>query len=117
MITDEFEHYFRLCLTRKLDSEEARKYLFAVDDHADVMADDEDVVMVYHLDDDDNNMHCYDVRLAKDVSAEQGDEILRVLQDLFPNDDFECESSMDTVNEQQYLNKAVMEQLQQKLTQ
>lgn len=110
METQEFEHYFRLCISRTLSSEEARQYLFAVNDHADVEADSDDVVMVYH-EDDDTGAHCYDVRLAKDIDAEQGDEILYGLQEIFPTDDFECESSMDTVSEQKYLNRAVMEQL------
>lgn len=110
MVTEEFEHYFRLCLGRTISSEEARLYLFAVNDHADVEADDNDVVMVYH-EDDETGAHCYDVRLARDVTAEQGDEILHGLEEIFPTDDFELESSMDTVSEQQYLNRAVMEQL------
>jgi hypothetical protein len=110
METQEFEHYFRLCIGRTISSEEARQYLFAVNDHADVEADADDVVMVYHLD-EDTGAHCYDVRLAHDVTAEQGDEILYGLQEIFPTDDFECESSMDSVSEQQVLNHAVMEQL------
>lgn len=110
METEEFEHYFRLCMGRKIDGKEARLYLFAVNDHADVEADEADVVMVYHLD-DDTGAHCYDVRLAKDVTAEQGDEILAGIQEIFPQDDFECESSMSTVEEQQFLNRAVMEQM------
>lgn len=110
MVTEEFEHYFRICLDRKITSEEARQFLFAVNDHADVEADSEDVVMVYHLD-DETGAHCYDVRLSKDVAAEQGDEILHALENIFPSDDFDCESSMDTVSEQQVLNRAVMEQL------
>jgi hypothetical protein len=114
MVTDEFDHYFRLCMGRKIDSKEARLYLFAVRDHADVEADTDDVVMVYHVD-DDTMAHCYDVRLARDVTADQGDEILHGLQEIFPLDDFECESSMDTVEEQQYLNSAVMEQLTKSL--
>jgi len=114
MVTDEFDHYFRLCMGRKIDSKEARLYLFAVRDHADVEADTDDVVMVYHVD-DDTMAHCYDVRLAQDVTADQGDEILHGLQEIFPLDDFECESSMDTVEEQQYLNSAVMEQLTKSL--
>jgi hypothetical protein len=50
MIVDEFEHYFRLSIVRKLSSDEARQFLFIVNDSADVEADDEDVVMVYHFD-------------------------------------------------------------------
>lgn len=110
MITDEFEHYFRICITRKLSSEEAKQFLFAVSDNADVEADNSDVVMVYHLD-DETQAHCYDVRLATDITAEQGDDILFDLEDLFEADDFECESSMDTVSEQLVLNRALMEQL------
>lgn len=108
METQEFEHYFRLCMPRKITSEEARELLHAVNDNADVEPDAEDVVMVYH---EDDNLHCYDVRLATDITGEQGDDILFDLEELFPNDDFECESSMDSVDEQQYLNRAVMEQL------
>jgi len=108
METDEFEHYFRLCIPRTISSEEARLYLFAVDDHADVEPDDKDVVMVYH---EDEGMHCYDVRLATDVTAEQGDDILYGLEEIFPEDDFECESSMSPVEEQTYLMHASMRQL------
>lgn len=115
MVTEEFEHYFRLCIGRTISSEEARQFLFAVNDHADVEADDDDVVMVYH-EDDETGAHCYDVRLAKDISADQGDEILHGLEEIFPTDDFELESSMDTVTEQQYLNSAILEQLNQQIT-
>jgi hypothetical protein len=114
MVTEEFDHYFRLCLSRKIDSKEAKQYLFAVNDHAKVLPDDNDVVMVYHVD-DDTDAHCYDVRLSSDITAEQGDQILEGLQEIFPLDDFECESSMGTVEEQQYLNSALLEQLSQKL--
>jgi len=55
------------------------------------------------------------VRLSKDISGDEGDDILYSLEELFPNDDFECESSMNIVEEQQYLNRAVMEQLTTKL--
>lgn len=113
MITDEFEHYFRICMPRTISSEEARNFLFAVNDVVSAQADDNDVVMVYH--EDDNGAHCYDVRLSSDASGDQGDEILYSLEELFPNDDFECECSMSTVEEQQYLNHAVMEQLSKKL--
>lgn len=110
METEEFKHYFRICLDRTISSEEARQYLFAVDDHADVDPDNNDVVMVYHLD-EESGAHCYDVRLSKDVTGEQGDQIIYGLEEIFPTDDFTCESSMDPVSEQQYLNRAVMEQL------
>ena len=74
--------------------------------------------MVYHLDDNegDGNPHCYDVRLASSIDAEQGDLILASLEEMFPDDDFDCESSMDTVEEQHYLHGAVMEQLNKRLT-
>lgn len=110
METQEFEHYFRLCISRTITSEEARQFLFAVNDHADVEADDNDVVMVYHLD-EETQAHCYDVRLATDVTGDQGDNILYSLEEIFPDDDFECESSMENVEENFYLNKAVLEQL------
>ena len=112
MIIDEFAHYFRLRMPRTISSEEARNYLFAVNDVAPAHADDKDVVMGYH---EDENAHCYDVRLSKDISGDEGDDILYNLEELFPNDDFECESSMSIVEEQQYLNHAVMEQLSKKL--
>lgn len=112
MIIDEFEHYFRLRMPRTISSEEARDFLFAVNDIISAQADDNDVVMVYH---EDDSAHCYDVRLSSDVTGDQGDDILYSLEELFPNDDFECESSMSTVEEQQYLNRAVMEQLSTKL--
>ena len=99
-------------MPRTISSEEARNFLFAVNDVVPAQADDSDVVMVYH---EDENAHCYDVRLSKDISGDEGDEILYNLEELFPNDDFECESSMNTVEEQQYLNRAVMEQLITKL--
>ena len=110
MVTEEFEHYFRLCISRTISSDEARQFLFAVSDSADVEADDNDVVMVYHLD-DETGAHCYDVRLAADVTGDQGDDILYDLEELFPEDDFECESSMDAISEQQVLNRALIEQL------
>ena len=113
MITDEFNHYFRLCMPRPISSKEAKQYLFAVNDIVSAEADDNDVVMVYH--EDDNGAHCYDVRLSANVTGDEGDEILQSLEELFPNDDFELESSMDTIEEQQYLNRAVMEQLNTKL--
>jgi len=117
MIIDEFDHYFRLCLNRTLSSEEARALLLVVNELADVEPDDDDTVMVYHLDDNegDGNPHCYDVRLASSIDAEQGDHILASLEEMFPDDDFDCESSMDTVEEQSYLHGAVMEQLSKKL--
>lgn len=117
MIIDEFDHYFRLCLNRTLSSEEARVLLLVVNELADVEPADDDTVMVYHLDDNegDGNPHCYDVRLAESIDAEQGDHILASLEEMFPDDDFDCESSMDTVEEQSYLHNAVMEQLTKKL--
>lgn len=117
MIIDEFDHYFRLCLDRTLTSEEARAYLLVVNELADVEPDEDDTVMVYHMDDkdQDGNPHCYDVRLAASIDAEQGDQILASLEEMFPDDDFDCESSMDTVEENQYLNRAVLEQLSQKI--
>lgn len=108
METEEFEHYFRLCMGRIISSDEARQYLFAVNHHAEVEADDEDVVMVYH---EIDGAHCYDVRLATDVTAEQGDEIIHGIQKIFPTDDFECESSMENIEEQQYIMKAGIQQL------
>ena len=106
MIIDEFDHYFRLCLDRTLSSEEAKSYLMVVNELADVEPDDDDTVMVYHLDDkeEDGNPHCYDVRLTQS------------LEEMFPDDDFDCESSMDIVEENQYLNHAVMEQLNKRLS-
>jgi hypothetical protein len=100
-------------MPRPISSKEAKQYLFAVNDIVPAEADDNDVVMVYH--EDDNGAHCYDVRLSANVTGEEGDEILQSLEELFPNDDFELESSMDTIEEQQYLNRAVMEQLSTKL--
>ena len=117
MIIDEFEHYFRLCLDRTLSSEEAKAYLLVVNELADVEPDDNDTVMVYHLDDkeEDGNPHCYDVRLAQSIDAEQGDQILASLEEMFPDDDFDCESSMELEEEQHYLHGAVMEQLSKKI--
>jgi hypothetical protein len=100
-------------MPRPISSKEAKQYLFAVNDIVSAEADDNDVVMVYH--EDDNGAHCYDVRLSANVTGDEGDEILQSLEELFPNDDFELESSMDTIEEQQYLNRAVMEQLNTKL--
>jgi hypothetical protein len=99
-------------MPRTISSEEARNFLFAVNDVVSAQADNNDVVMVYH---EDEGAHCYDVRLSEDVSGDDGDDILYSLEELFTNDDFECESSMSTVEEQQYLNRAVMEQLSKKL--
>lgn len=124
MIVDEFPHYFRICLNRKLSSEEAREVLFAVNDIADVEADDEDTVMVYHGDSDKaqeiypgdiEEVHCYDVRLARDITGNQGDDILAKLEEIFPDEDFNCESSMELAEQQQYLNQALLENLKTSL--
>jgi len=64
MITDEFEHYFRIRMPRTISSEEARNFLFAVNDVVTAEEDDNDVVMVYH---EDENAHCYDGRLSKEI--------------------------------------------------
>jgi hypothetical protein len=114
MIIEEFQHYFRICMGRTITGEEARLYLFAVNDHADVEADAEDVVMVYHLD-EETGAHCYDVRLSKDITGEQGDQIIAGLEEIFPTDDFTAESSMDSVSENQYLNQAILVKLGEKL--
>ena len=114
MITDEFEHYFRLCVDRELSTDESRKLLFAVSEFVPVIATDEDVAMVYHYDEEDDQ-HCYDVNLERDISADEGDKLFQKLEYMFLDDDFECESSMDTVSEQLYLNRALLEQLNQKL--
>ena len=98
METQEFEHYFRLCLARMLTSEEARSYLFIVDEHADVEPEDDDLVMLYH--EDEEGRHCYDVRLGDDITGDVGDDIARALEELFPEDDYECESSMDAISEE-----------------
>lgn len=110
MITDEFNRYFRLCMDRELSSDESRKLLFAVSDFVPVIATEDDVAMVYHYDEEDDQ-HCYDVNLERDISATEGDSLFQKLEYMFPDDDFDCESSMDTVSEQLYLNRAVMERL------
>jgi len=117
VVIDEFDNYFRLCLNRTLSSEEAKAYLLVVNELADVEPDNDDTVMVYHLDDkeEDGNPHCYDVRLASNITAEQGDQILASLEEMFPNDDFDCESSMNLEEEQRYLHGAVMEQLAKRI--
>lgn len=117
MIIDEFDNYVRLCMDRLLSKEEAKAFLLVVNELADVDPDDEDVVMVYHYDDKegDGNPHCYDVRLAESIEAEQGDDILASLEEMFPDDDFDMESSMETMEEQTYLNNALLEQLHKKL--
>lgn len=117
MIVDEFEHYFRICMPRTFEKAESRAFLLLVDKFVEVEPTDEDVVMVYHEDPKDNpdNPHCYDIRLAEDISGDVGDTILAGLEVLFPNDDFDCESSMDVVAESYYLNKALLEQLKTKL--
>jgi hypothetical protein len=118
MIIDEFDHYFRLCLNRTLTSAEARALLHVVDEIGDVEPEDDDTVMVYHLDDNDGDgyPHCYDVRLGSSLDAEQGDQLLTRLEEMFPDDDFDCESSMDSVSEQSLLNNITLEQLSNKLT-
>jgi hypothetical protein len=117
MIIDEFDNYFRICLDRTLSSEEAKKLLLAVNNIAEVEPEDDDTVMVYHMDDNDGNgyPHCYDVRLSESIDAEQGDQLLASLEELFPDDDFDCESSMEIVEEQSYLHTAVLEHLSKKL--
>jgi hypothetical protein len=118
MIVDEFPHYFRICLPRTLEKEESRAFLLLVNSIVEVEPTDDDVVMVYHEDpeDHDGNPHCYDIRLAEDISGDQGDQILIGLEELFPEDDFDCESSMDSLSESYYLNQALLEQLKQNLT-
>ena len=113
MIIDEFDNYFRICLNRTLSSAEAKQLLLVVDDIAEVEPEDDDTVMVYHMDDNDGNgyPHCYDIRLASSIGAEQGDQLLASLEEIFPDDDFDCESSMDTVSEQTLLNDLTLEQL------
>ena len=111
-MTEEFEHYFRICLNRELTSEEAKAYIFAVSEIVPVIATDEEVAMIYHI---ENGAHCYDVNLENDVSGAEGDQIFTILENLFEDDEFELESSMDTVSEQLYLNRALLEQLNQKL--
>jgi hypothetical protein len=117
MVVDEFEHYFRICMPRTLEKSESRAFLLLVSKFTEVEPTDDDVVMVYHEDSEDNpdNPHCYDVRLADDISGDEGDQILLALEELFSEDDFDCESSMDTVSESYYLNQALLEQLKQKL--
>ena len=106
---DEFEHYFRICLHRTLSKEEARAFLFAVNRHADVEPDSDDTVMVYHV--NTEGEHCYDVRLASDVKAEEGDNLVRDLEKVFDGIDFDAESSMELVEEQTYLLQAGLKQL------
>ena len=115
MVVDEFEHYFRICMPRTFSQEESRAFLLLVSKFADVEPTDDDVVMVYHEDSEDSpdNPHCYDVRLATDISGDDGDKILIALEELLPEDDFDCESSMDSVSESYYLNQALLEQLKQ----
>jgi hypothetical protein len=117
MIVDEFPHYFRICLPRTLEKEESRAFLLLVSKFVQVEPADDDVIMVYHEDreDHDGNPYCYDVRLEVDISGEVGDKILIALEELFPDDDFDCESSMDSISESYYLNQALLEQLNQKL--
>lgn len=119
MIIDEFDHYVRLCLNRALSSKEAKAFLLVVNELADVEPQDDDTVMVYHLDSEqvDGNQHCYDIRLASSIDSAQGDNILSSLEEMFPQDDFDIESSMETVEEQSYLHTAVLEQLTKKITQ
>jgi hypothetical protein len=118
MIIDEFDNYVRICLNRTLSSAEAKSFLLVVNELAEVEPQDDDTVMVYHMDDKeaDGNPHCYDVRLAESIDAEQGDKILASLEEMFPDDDFDMESSMETMEEQTYLNNALLEQLGKKIT-
>lgn len=98
MIIEEFEHYFRISLVRELTSEEVRNFVTMVEEHADVEPDDEDVAVVYHI--DDQNNHCYDIRLEDDITADVGDELALACEEMFPDDDFELESSMGVIDEQ-----------------
>lgn len=95
---NEFDHYFRICLDRPLSSDEAKEFLSIVRQEADVEEDDEGVVMIYHINDDEQ--HCYDVRLEDDITAAVGDDLVELIEDLFPEDDFDIESSMGIVGEQ-----------------
>lgn len=111
---DEFEHYFRLCIARQCTSEETKSLVAIVSTFADIDPTDEDVVMVYHLNDD--GYHCYDISLESDVTEEQGEQIIMELEELFENDDFDCEASIDSVDEQLYLNSALLEQLNKRIS-
>jgi hypothetical protein len=94
---EEFEHYFRICLQRDLSSQEARAFLKLVEEYTDTEEDDEGVIMVYHTNDD--AQHCYDIRLEDDITADVGDELLEACEEMFPNDDFDLESSMGIIGE------------------
>jgi hypothetical protein len=98
-MNEEFEHYFRICLERTLSSEEAKSFLLLVNKLADAEPDEDDVVMYYHVD-AETGRHCYDVRLADDITGDVGDDILHALEELFPDDDFDAESSMDAIAEE-----------------
>lgn len=98
MVQEEFEHYFRLCMPRELSSQEVREFITMISDLADVEPDDEDVIIVYHL--NDENQHCYDVRLEDDITGDVGDEIALACEEMFPDDDFELESSMGILDEE-----------------
>jgi hypothetical protein len=101
MELEEFEHYFRICLDRVLSSEEVRNFVTMVEEHADVEPDDEDGVVVYHLDDKegDGYPHCYDIRLEDDITADVGDDLAQACEQMFPDDDFDIESSMGIIDE------------------
>lgn len=99
MEQEEFEHYFRICMPRELTSEEVRAFVVMVEELADVeINENDDVVAVYHV--DDNGQHCYDVPLEDDVTADVGDELAEACESLFPDDDFDLESSMGVIGEE-----------------
>lgn len=98
MEQEEFEHYFRICLNRELTSKEVRDFIVMVEDLADVETDDQDdVVVVYHM--NDEGQHCYDVQLEDDITADVGDDLAVACEEMFPEDDFDIESSMGVIDE------------------
>jgi hypothetical protein len=102
-----FKHHVRLVVEEELDTDLIKTYYNTVKEHLGetVQPNEEDVTMVHHLMDD---AHCYDINLAEDMDAEQGDNVAEALNKLIDeNTDFliegtnslELEANLDDVNE------------------
>ena len=76
-----FKHHVRLVVEEELDTDLIKTYYNTVKEHLGetVQPNEEDVTMVHHLMDD---AHCYDINLAEDMDAEQGDNVAEALNKL-----------------------------------
>lgn len=95
MIQDEFDHYVRLIVRHPIESVIARRFLLttiaSLDEDNGVDADEDDTVMVYHI---EGASHCYDIPLERDITELEGDRLARALEAELEMD-WDLESTMD----------------------